>query len=114
MEVLRPQLINIKGRIYRRNNTKEDQYEEEEELSYMDTAGELSESDPHTQAQLFKNIHYWSVLIYTCHFFCIFILLFYMKAVNTLKKMRHVIFTTLSRLIKDSAVPLMSQVFFTS
>lgn len=33
---------------------------------------------------------------------------------NTLQKMRHVIPTTLSRLIKDSAVPLMSQVFFTS
>lgn len=45
MEVLRPPLINIKGRLYRRNNTKEDQYEEEEELSYMDTAGMLSESN---------------------------------------------------------------------
>lgn len=38
MEVLRPALINIKGRIYRRNTTKEDHYEEEEEFSYMDPA----------------------------------------------------------------------------
>lgn len=50
MEVLRPALINIKGRLYRRNNTKEDQYEEEEEFSYMDTAGKLNESSSHTQA----------------------------------------------------------------
>nr|XP_046232961.1 activating signal cointegrator 1 complex subunit 1 [Scatophagus argus] len=34
MEVLRPSLINIKGRIYRRNIIKEEQYEEEENFSY--------------------------------------------------------------------------------
>nr|XP_020505650.1 activating signal cointegrator 1 complex subunit 1 [Labrus bergylta] len=36
MEVLRPPLINIDGRIYRRNITKDEHYEEEEEdFSYM-------------------------------------------------------------------------------
>ncbi|KAJ8013563.1 hypothetical protein DPEC_G00031060 [Dallia pectoralis] len=37
MEILRPSLININGRIYRRNTIKEDQYEpeEEEDFSYM-------------------------------------------------------------------------------
>ncbi|XP_074475170.1 activating signal cointegrator 1 complex subunit 1 isoform X1 [Sebastes fasciatus] len=35
MEVLRPALINIRGRVYRRNIIKEDHYEEEEELSYL-------------------------------------------------------------------------------
>ncbi|XP_058477106.1 activating signal cointegrator 1 complex subunit 1 [Solea solea] len=35
MEVLRPSLININGRIYRKNTIKEEQYEEEEEFSYM-------------------------------------------------------------------------------
>ncbi|KAM3592635.1 uncharacterized protein V6R79_022565 [Siganus canaliculatus] len=35
MEVLRPPLFNIKGRIYRRNVVKEAQYEEEEDASYM-------------------------------------------------------------------------------
>ncbi|TMS22148.1 Activating signal cointegrator 1 complex subunit 1 [Larimichthys crocea] len=35
MEVLRPPLINIHGRIYRRNITKEEHYEEEEDFSYM-------------------------------------------------------------------------------
>lgn len=35
MEVLRPTLININGRIYRRNVVKEEQYEEEEDFSYM-------------------------------------------------------------------------------
>ncbi|XP_019903172.2 activating signal cointegrator 1 complex subunit 1 isoform X2 [Esox lucius] len=37
MDVLRPALININGRIYRRNTIKEDQYEpeEEEDFSYM-------------------------------------------------------------------------------
>lgn len=55
MEVLRPPLRNIKGRIYRRNNTKEDQYEEEEELSYMDTVGKLSESDSHTSINCLKH-----------------------------------------------------------
>ncbi|KAG8008647.1 Activating signal cointegrator 1 complex subunit 1 [Nibea albiflora] len=35
MEVLRPPLININGRLYRRNITKEEHYEEEEDFSYM-------------------------------------------------------------------------------
>ncbi|XP_053269301.1 activating signal cointegrator 1 complex subunit 1 [Pleuronectes platessa] len=35
MEVLRPSLININGRIYRRNVIKEEQFEEEEDFSYM-------------------------------------------------------------------------------
>ncbi|XP_029553370.1 activating signal cointegrator 1 complex subunit 1 isoform X2 [Salmo trutta] len=36
MEILRPSLINISGRVYRRNTIKEDQYEEgEEDDSYM-------------------------------------------------------------------------------
>lgn len=35
MDVLRPTLININGRIYRRNVIKEEQYEEEEDFSYM-------------------------------------------------------------------------------
>ncbi|KAM8730702.1 activating signal cointegrator 1 complex subunit 1 [Acanthopagrus schlegelii] len=35
MEVLRPALININGRIYRRNVIKEENYEEEEDYSYM-------------------------------------------------------------------------------
>ncbi|XP_073345514.1 activating signal cointegrator 1 complex subunit 1 [Pagrus major] len=35
MEVLRPALININGRIYRRNMIKEEHYEEEEDFSYM-------------------------------------------------------------------------------
>ncbi|XP_041671455.1 activating signal cointegrator 1 complex subunit 1 [Cheilinus undulatus] len=34
MDVLRPPLINIDGRIYRRNITKEEHYEEEEDFSY--------------------------------------------------------------------------------
>ncbi|XP_057681957.1 activating signal cointegrator 1 complex subunit 1 [Corythoichthys intestinalis] len=35
MDVLRPPLININGRIYRRNVIQEEQYEEEEDFSYM-------------------------------------------------------------------------------
>ncbi|XP_030256513.1 activating signal cointegrator 1 complex subunit 1 [Sparus aurata] len=35
MEVLRPALININGRIYRRNIIKEENYEEEDDFSYM-------------------------------------------------------------------------------
>uniref|UniRef100_A0A8C6T7S5 Activating signal cointegrator 1 complex subunit 1 n=1 Tax=Neogobius melanostomus TaxID=47308 RepID=A0A8C6T7S5_9GOBI len=35
MEVLRPQLVIVNGRQYRRNVIKEDQYEEEEDFSYM-------------------------------------------------------------------------------
>ncbi|AWP17844.1 Activating signal cointegrator 1 complex subunit 1 [Scophthalmus maximus] len=35
MDVLRPSLININGRIYRRNVIKEEHYEEEEEFSYV-------------------------------------------------------------------------------
>ncbi|CAG5905098.1 unnamed protein product [Menidia menidia] len=36
MDVLRPPLININGRIYRRNIVKEEHYEEEEDFSYME------------------------------------------------------------------------------
>lgn len=43
MEVLRPPLINIKGRIYRRNIIKEEHYEEEEDFSYMGPPGRLSQ-----------------------------------------------------------------------
>lgn len=35
MDVLRPPLININGRIYRKNIISEEQYEEEEDYSYM-------------------------------------------------------------------------------
>ncbi|XP_071319081.1 activating signal cointegrator 1 complex subunit 1 [Trachinotus anak] len=35
MEVLRPTLININGRIYRKNIIKEEHYEEEEDFSYV-------------------------------------------------------------------------------
>ncbi|XP_041829759.1 activating signal cointegrator 1 complex subunit 1 [Melanotaenia boesemani] len=35
MDVLRPPLINIDGRIYRRNIVKEEHYEEEEDFSYL-------------------------------------------------------------------------------
>lgn len=35
MDVLRPTLINIHGRIYRRNIIKEEHYEEEEDFSYL-------------------------------------------------------------------------------
>ncbi|XP_007558346.1 activating signal cointegrator 1 complex subunit 1 isoform X1 [Poecilia formosa] len=35
MDVLRPPLINVNGRIYRRNIVKEEHYEEEEDFSYM-------------------------------------------------------------------------------
>ncbi|CAN9509159.1 unnamed protein product [Ophioblennius macclurei] len=38
MDVLRPPLLNINGRIYRRNIIKEEHYEEEEEFSYMEAA----------------------------------------------------------------------------
>lgn len=42
MEVLRPALININGRMYRRNIIKEEHYEEEEEdVSYMGPPGNL-------------------------------------------------------------------------
>lgn len=43
MEVLRPSLININGIIYRRNIIKEENYEEEEEFSYMGSPGRLSQ-----------------------------------------------------------------------
>lgn len=39
MDVLRPPLININGRIYRRNIIKEEHYEEEEEFSLMGPSG---------------------------------------------------------------------------
>ena len=44
MDVLRPALININGRIYRRNIIKEEHYEEEEEedVSYIGPPGKLS------------------------------------------------------------------------
>ena len=42
MDVLRPQLINIHGRIYRRNIIKEERYEEEEDFSYMGPSGKLT------------------------------------------------------------------------
>ncbi|XP_029953477.1 activating signal cointegrator 1 complex subunit 1 [Salarias fasciatus] len=38
MDVLRPPLLNINGRIYRRNIIKEEHYEEEEDFSYMGAA----------------------------------------------------------------------------
>lgn len=42
MEILRPTLINIKGRVYRKNFVQEDNYEEEEEdFSYMGPPGRL-------------------------------------------------------------------------
>lgn len=44
MDVLRPPLINIKGRIYRKNTIKEDNYEdEEEEFSYTGPPGVLKQ-----------------------------------------------------------------------
>ncbi|XP_029383116.1 activating signal cointegrator 1 complex subunit 1 isoform X2 [Echeneis naucrates] len=39
MDVLRPTLININGRIYRKNAIREENYEEEEDLSYMGPPG---------------------------------------------------------------------------
>lgn len=44
MDILRPALINIKGRVYRKNFIQEDNYEEEEEeeFSYMRPPGRLS------------------------------------------------------------------------
>lgn len=42
MEILRPTLINIKGRVYRKNFVQEDNYEEEEDdFSYMGPPGKL-------------------------------------------------------------------------
>lgn len=38
MDVLRPPLLNINGRIYRRNIIKEEHYEEEEDFTYMGPA----------------------------------------------------------------------------
>lgn len=37
MDVLRPVLININGRIYRKNPIQEEDYEEEEDYSYSET-----------------------------------------------------------------------------
>lgn len=43
MDVLRPALININGRIYRRNTVKEEEYyEEEEDFSNMETPGKFN------------------------------------------------------------------------
>lgn len=41
MDILRPSLINIDGRIYRRNIIKEEQYQEEEDFSCMGPLGKL-------------------------------------------------------------------------
>uniref|UniRef100_A0A3Q3WKK5 K Homology domain-containing protein n=1 Tax=Mola mola TaxID=94237 RepID=A0A3Q3WKK5_MOLML len=43
MDILRPPLINIRGRIYRRNIVKEQRYEEEEDFSYMASRRRLSQ-----------------------------------------------------------------------
>lgn len=51
MEVLRPPLINIHGRIYRRSITKEEHYEEEEDFSYMGPPGMFS---PKAAVNMFK------------------------------------------------------------
>lgn len=40
MEVLRPVLVNINGRIYRKNAVKEESYEEEDDYSYYGTGME--------------------------------------------------------------------------
>lgn len=47
MDVLRPPLININGRIYRRNIIKEEHYEEEEDFSYMESpeSADLAEDE---------------------------------------------------------------------
>lgn len=44
MEILRPTLINIKGRVYRKNFVQEDNYEveEEEDFSYMGPPGRFA------------------------------------------------------------------------
>lgn len=40
MDVLRPPLVNVDGRIYRKNIVKDEEYEEEEEdLSYLGPPG---------------------------------------------------------------------------
>lgn len=39
MDILRPTLINIKGRVYRKNFVQEDNYEEQEDLSYIGPPG---------------------------------------------------------------------------
>ncbi|KAM9831188.1 activating signal cointegrator 1 complex subunit 1 [Neosynchiropus ocellatus] len=44
MDVLRPPLININGRIYRRTITKEDSYEEDD-FSYMDPPGKSKQGE---------------------------------------------------------------------
>lgn len=42
MEILRPTLINIKGRVYRKNFVQQDNYEEEEDdFSYTGPPGKL-------------------------------------------------------------------------
>ncbi|KAM6896843.1 activating signal cointegrator 1 complex subunit 1 [Xenentodon cancila] len=47
MDVLRPPLININGRIYRRNLIKEEHYEEEDAFSYMEPESEeIAENEP--------------------------------------------------------------------
>lgn len=43
MDILHPTLINIKGKVYRKNFVQDDNYEEEEEddFSYMGPPGRL-------------------------------------------------------------------------
>lgn len=43
MDVLRPPLINVNGIIYRRNIIKEENYEEEEDFSYVGSPGGMSQ-----------------------------------------------------------------------
>ncbi|KAL2078576.1 hypothetical protein ACEWY4_026261 [Coilia grayii] len=46
MEVLRPVLVNINGRIYRKNAVKEESYEEEDDYSYYETASDPCTDEP--------------------------------------------------------------------
>ncbi|XP_033840258.1 activating signal cointegrator 1 complex subunit 1 [Periophthalmus magnuspinnatus] len=61
MEVLRPQLVIINGRQYRRNVMKEEQFEEEEEFSYTGPeSGDVAEDegcDPQRIEQTDKGFH---------------------------------------------------------
>lgn len=42
MDILRPPLINIAGRIYRRNVVKEERYQEEDDFSCIEPLGKLT------------------------------------------------------------------------
>ncbi|XP_073684069.1 activating signal cointegrator 1 complex subunit 1 [Garra rufa] len=46
MEVLRPALININGRIYRKNQVQEESYEEEDEFPYSEPVAEECLEEP--------------------------------------------------------------------